>query len=113
MRAAIRIGYGQTVEVRPGISEDVITEAEKLAEVKQKTEAFNVAGSIIPEYRTTTSVSVFSDGPSKVNYSDLRYVVHAGERWAIASAVSEPPRIIIFIGEVYNGPLPSATPVGP
>lgn len=106
MRAGIKIGYGRSVEVRPGVHEDVITEVVKMAEVKQRTEAFNVGGSIIPEYRTTTSVSVLSDGPAKVNYSDLRYVVYGGERWTIASAVVEPPRMTLFIGEVYNGPTP-------
>lgn len=113
MRAAIRIGYGQSEEVRPGISEDVITEVEKFAEVLQRTEAFTVEGRIIPEYKTTTSVSVLSDGPVKVNYSNLRYVFYAGERWTITSVVAQPPRMTIFIGEVYNGPIPSGPPVTP
>lgn len=110
MRAAIKIGYSQSEEVRPGISEDVITERDYLADVKQRTEAFVVPGNIIPEYKTTTSVSVFSDGAPKVNYSDLRYVVYGGVRWSIASAVEEYPRLTIFIGEVYNGPAPGGTP---
>lgn len=113
MRAAIKIGYGQSVEVRPGIWEDVIREEPKYAEVRQTTETFTVEGEIIPRYKTTTSVSVVSDGPLRLDYSDLRYVVYGGVRWSISSAVGEPPRLTLFIGEVYDGPLPSGTPDGP
>lgn len=113
MRAAIQIGFGQSEEVRPGIWEDVILERDYLAEVLQRTETFDVSGSVIPGYRTTTSVSVLSDGPLKVNYTDLRYVVFGGVRWTISSAVVQPPRLNLFIGEVYNGPTPSGTTDGP
>lgn len=110
MRYSGKIGYGQQVERAPGIWEDVITERDALGEVKQTTEAFTVANSILPQYRTTTSVSVVSEGTEKVNYSDLRYVTHAGVRWSPASIVVEPPRLIIFIGEEYHGPIPEPTP---
>lgn len=113
MRAAVVLGLAEEQEVRPGISEDVITESPKLAEVKQRTEAFTVEGEIIPRYRTTTSVSVLSDGVIKPDYSNLRYVLYAGVRWSISTVTHEPPRMTIFIGEVYNGPTPGGAPDGP
>lgn len=113
MRAGIKIGSATNQEVRPGIWEDVITERPALADIEQRTEAFNVEGNIIPEYRTTTSVSVLSQGAIKVNYSDLRYVLYAGVRWAPSTVVVDPPRMIIYLGEVYNGPLPGEPPVDP
>jgi hypothetical protein len=106
MRAGIKLGVSVPQEVRPGIWEDVITELPKLAEIDQRTEAFNVGESIIPEYRTTTSVSVLSGGAIQVNYSDLRYVLYAGVRWSVSSAAVDYPRMKLYLGEVYNGPLP-------
>lgn len=110
MRASIKIGSGESVEVRPGIWEDVITEVSYLAEVRQRTEAFSTADSVLPQYRTTTSVSVLTDRTLRLDNSDLRYVLYGGVRWSISSAVHEPPRLTLFVGEEYNGPLPDGTP---
>jgi hypothetical protein len=113
MRAAVSLGLAESQQVRPGIWDDVITEVPKLAEVTQRTETFEVEGNIIPEYKTTTTVSVLSQGPVKPDYSNLRYVLYAGERWIVSSAVHAPPRLTIYIGEVYNGPTPDGTPGDP
>jgi hypothetical protein len=113
MRYSGKFGFAESTEVRPGIWEDVITESDHLGEVVQSTEAFTVDGSVIPQYRTTTSVSVLSDGVLKENYTHLKYITYAGENWTIASVVVQPPRIVIYIGEVYNGPTPEPAPVDP
>lgn len=107
MRSFVQIGYGSPTEVRPGIFEDTIVERDALAEVVQRTEALDINDSIIPTYRTTTSVSVISDGPTKPMYNDIRYVKYQGFKWAITSVVHQPPRVVLYIGEKYNGPPPS------
>ena len=107
MRYSGKFGLASTEEITPGVWEDVITEIDRIGDVVQTTEAFDVAGSVLPQYRTTTSVSVVSDGVLKENYTDLRYVTFNGERWSIASVVEQPPRLVIYIGEVYNGPIPA------
>lgn len=113
MRAAVSLGLAETQQVRPGVWEDVITEVPKLADIQQRTETFNVEGNIIPEYKTTTTVSVLSQGVIKPDYSNLRYVLYAGERWFISSINHAPPRLTIYIGEVYNGPIPAGAPGAP
>ena len=113
MRAAVSLGFAEEQQVRPGIWDDVITEVPKLADIAQRTEAFEVEGNILPEYRTSTTVSVLSQGPVKPDYSNLRYVLYAGERWIVSSAVHAPPRLTIYIGEVYSGPIPGGAPGAP
>ena len=106
MRYSGKIGYAVQTETSPGVWEDTITERAKLGTVKQRTEALDSGSSVLPEYRTTTSVSVLCDGVLKENYDNLRYLSHLGKNWVIASAVMEWPELILYIGEVYNGPLP-------
>lgn len=113
MRAAVSLGLAETKEVRPGVWDDVITEVPKLADIQQRTETFNVEGNVIPEYKTTTTVSVLSQGVIKPDYSNLRYVLYAGERWFISSINHAPPRLTIYIGEVYNGPIPGGATGAP
>lgn len=107
MRYSGMIGYAVQTEISPGIWEDTITEVPKLGDVVQRTEVLGSDDSVLPQYRTTTSISVLSDGVLKENYENLRYVTHLGKRWTIASAVFEPPRLVLYIGEVYNGPIPA------
>lgn len=106
MRYSGKFGLAVPTEIAPGVWDDVITERDYIGDVVQSTEAFSLEGSVLPQYRTTTSVSVLSDGVLKENYTDLRYVTHAGQRWTIASIAVQPPRLVIYIGEVYNGPIP-------
>lgn len=102
-----KFGYstGQT-EVSPGVMEDVIVERDYIGDVVQVTEALDVAGSVLPVYRTTTSVSVISDGVLAESYADLRYISYRGQLWTVSSVVDEWPRLVIYMGEVYNGPTP-------
>jgi hypothetical protein len=113
MRAAVSLGLAEARQVRPGVWEDEITEVPKLADIQQRTETFNVEGNIIPEYKTTTTVSVLSQGVIKPDYTNLRYVLYAGERWIVTSINHAPPRLTLFIGEVYRGPVPAGAPDAP
>lgn len=106
MRYSGKIGYAVPTETAPGVWEDVITEVAALGDVVQRTEVLEGTDSVIPSYRTTTSISVPSGGVLKERYNDLRYVTYMGKNWTISSAVLQPPRLIIYIGEVYNGPTP-------
>jgi hypothetical protein len=103
------ISTGQE-ETSPGVRDDVIVERDYIGDVIQETENVVVEGEVLPTMRTTTSFSVISDGVLKEHYRDLRYVTYAGERWSIASVVLQPPRLVVYIGEVYNGPTPEPTP---
>lgn len=106
MRYSGKIGYAVPTETAPGVWVDVITEHPKIGDVVQRTEVLDGSDSVIPQYRTTTSISVLSDGVLKENYRHLRYVSYMGENWMIGSAVMQDRRLVIYIGEVYDGPTP-------
>lgn len=107
MKYSGKIGYAEVIETAPGVWEEVITERFYKGDVEQRTETFLLADTVNVQYRTTTSISVLSDGVQKLDYSGIRYVTYAGVRWTITSVIREPPRLVIFIGEKYNGPEPA------
>lgn len=110
MRYSGKIGYSVPTETAPGVFEDVITEREYIGDVVQRTETLAQESSILPQYRTSTSISVLSDGIPKENYSDIRYVTYAGVYWTVSSTVVQWPRLVLYIGEEYHGPIPIDTP---
>lgn len=105
MRWAGKLGYSQQTEIKPGLWEDSITEVDALGELNQRTEALDSGDTVLPRYRTTTSVSVLSDG-SQVPLSSVVYLTMRGDRFAVSSIVHQWPRIVYYVGEVYDGPLP-------
>lgn len=106
MRISVSLGFVETSEVRPGIWEETVTEVPALGELRQRTEALDGSDTVLPRYRTTTSVSVPARGVGHVDNSSIRYVKYSGERWVVSTIVDEYPRIVIYVGEVYNGPTP-------
>jgi hypothetical protein len=112
MRWAGRVGYSALTEVKPGIWEDVITEVDAFGELTQKNEALDSGDAVLPQYRVTTSVSIITDG-KRVPLAGIRYFTMEGKRWQLSTMVRQPPRIVLYPGEEYNGPLPESTPVDP
>lgn len=110
MRYSGMLGFAETVEVTPGVWDDVITEESFIGDLVQRTEAFSTAESVLPQYRTTTSVSVLGHGVLAKNYANLRYVTLNGTSWETSSVVDQFPRIVVYFGEVYHGPFPTPAP---
>ena len=106
MRYSGVLGIVQQTEVRPGIWEETVTEVPVLGTVRQRTEGLESADRVLPSLGTNTSISVPARGVGPQDNSMIRYITYKGIRWQIQSIVDEPPRIVIYIGEKYNGPTP-------
>lgn len=106
MRCSEKLGIVEQSEVRPGIWEETVTEVPVLGDVRQRTEVLDGTDAVLPRYRTTTSISVPARGVGPQDNSNIRYITYRGFRWQISTIVDEPPKIVIYIGEVYNGPTP-------
>lgn len=108
MRYSGKLGIAEQTEVRPGIWEEIITEVDVLGTVKQRTETLDTSDTILPQYRTTTtSVSILARGVGHIDNSNLRYLTYAGKRWQVGSNVNAYPRLVLYLREEYNGPLPA------
>lgn len=106
MRYSGYLGLSQETETSPGIWEDVVTERPIRGTVEQRTEVLDSASSVLPKYRTNTSISVLSRGLLHPENSDLRYVTYLGKKWSISSVNYDFPKVTLFLGEEYRGPDP-------
>lgn len=105
MRYSGKLGLSEQKEVRPGIWEDVITEHDVRGTVEVKSETLTIGDQILPGYRTTTSVSLLSRGPEIQRNSDIAYITYLGKRWVVQSITTDYPRITLYLGEEYHGPV--------
>lgn len=107
-----KVGFGQTVEVRPGVREDVITERNLYGDVLRPSRSADLGDKAIPDSRMGNRISVVADANIRDNIHNIRYVEYRGELWYISRIDEEYPRLTFSLGEVYNGPTPGATNAG-
>lgn len=110
MRFYDAIGYGSNVETAPGVWEDVIMELKYRGDVLRNTRTYREGESINDDLSLSNSISIVADNYAVENMLNMRYVKLKGVRWKISDVEIQRPRLILRLGEVYNGPTPDTTP---
>lgn len=107
MRWSGKLGFTTEVEVSKGRFEDVVTERPAMGEIETRTDTFTVGDQVLTRAGTSTSVSVLFGSVERIDFSSLVYITHRGKRYVPSSIVEDIPRIVIYLGEEYNGPKPA------
>lgn len=99
-----RVGFGHTIEVRPGVMEDVITERKLYGDVLRPGRRFDQDDKVHRDTQMTNRISVLADDYATENVYAIRFVEWKGVLWYVTQVDEERPRLIFSLGEVYNGP---------
>lgn len=105
------IGFGDTVETTPGIAEDVIIERKFRGVVLRAYARSSGEASINPDPSMSNSISIVASKYAIANHQKMRYIHFENELWTIDNVEIKRPRLILGLGDVYNGPLPAAPSV--
>lgn len=100
------IGYAESVESFPGsgVWIDQIVERESYGDIVRNTRQSQEADKLHNNLSLSNQISVVADAYLQANYFAIRYVRWAGACWTVPSVTDERPRLLLNIGEVYNGP---------
>ena len=101
------VGYGETVEIRPGVTDIAITERKYYGDVIRNTRKMSESDQVIGDITTNNSISIVADPYALNHFFAMKYVEWAGARWTVADVEVQSPRLILRLGGVYNGPLPT------
>jgi hypothetical protein len=102
-----KVGYGEPVEIRPGVSRDTIVERSASGDVFRDTRASRSGDKVNNDISVGNLISIVMDAYSTANFHNIRYVVWNGTRWTVPQVEVQRPRLILTLGEVYNGPVPT------
>lgn len=106
------VGYGVAVEGMPGVWKDVITEKRYFGDVIRNTRRLTDGESVNNDLSVNNSISIVADAYANEHFFAMRYVRWAGTLWIVSDVdATQPPRLILRLGGVYNGPV--ATPDTP
>jgi len=104
------VGYGETQETFPhsGVSALVVIERKLRGELIRNTKQ-NAEGSYLNNDLTVSnSISVVADAYATEHFFAIRYAIVHGKRWEVVDVdASQPPRLVLRLGGVYNGPTPA------
>lgn len=100
------IGFAVSTETKPGVWTDGITEynyyGDVIKNMVRTREGEQVNDNLVVENR----LSVVGDPFAYDNFQSMKYVKWMGALWKISSVEIQRPRLLLTIGNVYNGPVP-------
>ena len=97
------IGYDETLETRPGVWVNQITERNYYGELVRNTSRFQVSDQVNDNVNIANEISIIADPFATQNFHAMRYVEFMGAKWKITNVEVRYPRLILTIGGVYNG----------
>ena len=101
-----RIGYGESVEQAPGVFADTIIEYSYYGDVVRNARNLRQGENLNPDLSVQNSISVVADAYANEHFFAIRYVEWTGVLWTVDSVEVQSPRLLLRLGEVYNGPTP-------
>lgn len=96
------IGYAETVETKPGVWKEQITEKPYSGDLIRNTRKLQTADQLNDNVNVANEISIISDPFANENFYSMRYVEFMGAKWKITNVEVQYPRLILTIGGVYN-----------
>src|SRR5215471_897900 len=109
MRFFGRVGYGETEETEPGVWVDTIVEYSYYGDVVRNTRSLRQGENLNDDLSVQNSISIVADAYANEHFFNIRYVEWAGTLWTVPTVEVQIPRLLLSLGEVYNGPTPAAS----
>lgn len=97
------IGYAETVETKPGVWEEVITERKYFGDIIRNSRRLQTADKLNDDITVSNEISIVADPFANMNFHLMRYVEFMGAKWKISNVDVQYPRLILTIGGLYNG----------
>lgn len=96
------IGYVKTVETKPGIWSEEVTERNYYGELVRNTRRLQTVDKVNDDVNISNEISIVADPFANENFHSMRYVEFMGAKWKITNVEVLYPRLILTIGGVYN-----------
>lgn len=96
------IGYVATEEISPGVYGGFV-ERSYFGDVFSISRKLTASNEINDSFSVSNEISIVADPYAFSNFCNIRYVVWMGQKWKVSTVKVEYPRLILGIGELYNG----------
>lgn len=102
-----KIGYAEaSVETSPGVWTDNIVEYLYYGDVVRNTRRLLDDAKVNNDLTVSNSISIVADAYAREHFHAIRYIEWAGTLWTVTDVEVQSPRLLLRLGEVYNGSTP-------
>jgi hypothetical protein len=110
MRFHGAVGYAETQQATsPGVFEEIITERTYFGDVISASRRLETpVETLNNNVALENSIAIVADAFALSNFTTMRYVTWNGQRWKITNVEIRRPRLVLTIGELWNGDTPGA-----
>lgn len=103
------IGFVESYEKKPGVTDYRVTEKKYPGDVIKRSSQFLSQDTVVDNIRVSNQISIISDPYAYSNFQHIRFAVWNGTPWKVTTVSVEYPRLILSLGDVYNGPRAETT----
>lgn len=97
------IGFAETVETKPGVWEEQITERKYYGDVIRNTRRLQSTDQLNDDINIANEISIVADPFAVNHFYAMRYVEYMGARWKVSNVEVQRPRLILSVGGLWNG----------
>lgn len=97
------IGYADTVETKPGVWKEQVTEQDYFGDITRISRRLQSTDQLNDDVVISNEISIVSDPYANENFHSMRYATYMGTKWKITSVEVQYPRLILSLGSVWNG----------
>lgn len=101
-----RVGFASTAEVPPdsGIWKTIITKKGPYhGDLLNNTGRMVLTDNVNTDIKITNRISIVADPYAMQNFHSIRYAEYLGQNWTVSNVEVNYPRLILNLGELWNG----------
>ena len=98
-----KIGFAVSTKKRPGVWVNDIVERRYYGDLTRNLRRLQSSGNLNDNITIANNISIVADPFAKENFHSIRYAEYMGTKWKINNVEVQYPRLILTLGEVYNG----------
>lgn len=107
------VGYGEQQEISPDVYDEVIVEYPYYGDITKNSRVARDEGNVNQSLSVQNTISIVADAYAREHFHAIKYVKWAGTYWTVSEVTVERPRLLLRLGEVYNGRKATAQPTTP
>lgn len=98
-----KVGYITTVETEPGMHKAIPVERPYYGDTMTFSSKWTRTDKVNSDLDITTKISIVADPFAYDNFHAIKYVEFMGAMWDVTSVEPQYPRLVLYVGGVYNG----------
>lgn len=101
------VGYAETSMIRPGVVAEMFVERKYYGDVIRNVRRLEHGSSINDDVVVNNQISIVADAYAYEHFFAIRYAEWMGVNWKVTNVEVQRPRLLLTIGDVYNGQMES------